>query len=72
MIAVLTTTPGRKTARPQAKRRGSGPKPEQSGRSEQNLMACIACELIEDEGLTYPDALRQARRILEQAFAAIS
>ena len=72
MIAALTTTPGRTTARHHVKRRGSGPKPEQGAPSEQNLIACIAGELIEDEGLTYPDALRHARRVLEQAFATIS
>jgi len=72
MIAALTQTPGRTTARHHAKRRGSGPKPEQGAPSEQNLIECIADELIAGDGLTHRDALSQARRILEQAFAAIS
>ncbi len=73
MITALKKAPGRKSARHQAKRRGGiGSKPARSAPSEQNLIACIAGELVEGEGLTHQDALSQARQILEQAFAAIS
>lgn len=72
MITALKKAPSRKAARHQAKRRGIGPKPARSEPSEQNLIACIAGELVEGDGVSHQDALSQARRILEQAFAAIS
>lgn len=72
MITALKKAPGRTTARHHAKRRGIGPKPDRSAPTEQNLIACIAGELVEGDVLSHQDALSQARRILEQAFSAIS